>query len=73
MIMANQNVKLEVARWIADMLNCGVIPEYLKEGRLVLLSKDKGNSLPEINELRSITINSQILKIVEKTLINRLR
>ncbi|KEJ82405.1 hypothetical protein OXYTRIMIC_628 [Oxytricha trifallax] len=43
---------------ITNWLNTGQIPQYLKEGRLILLSKTVGDHNPEVNNTRPIVVNS---------------
>ncbi|KEJ82849.1 hypothetical protein OXYTRIMIC_389 [Oxytricha trifallax] len=58
---------------IASWLNAGQIPQYLKEGRLILLSKTAGDRYPEVNNARPIEVNSNLGKIIEKVILYKLQ
>ena len=52
------------------MLNEHVeIPEYLNEGRLVPLSKNKGIDQALLKDIRPIIVRSHLAKIAEKALL----
>jgi len=53
-------------------MNSGSLPHYLTFGRLVPLSKKKGEEVVEANDIRPIVVRSHISKIVEKALHARL-
>jgi hypothetical protein len=42
------------------------IPDYLKEGRLVPLSKNKGKDMATLKDIRPIIVRSHLAKILEK-------
>ena len=42
------------------------IPNYLKEGRLVPLSKNKGKDMACLKDIRPIIVRSHLAKILEK-------
>ena len=48
--------------------NPRTIPEYLKEGRLIPLSKNKGKDVAELKDIRPIVVRSHLAKIMEKAL-----
>ena len=55
------------------MLNEEVdIPEYLNEGRLVPLSKNKGSDQALLKDIRPIIVRSHLAKIVEKALLAKM-
>jgi len=58
-------IRKHVACFFEKMLKTGKIPQYLKYGRLCLLSKEKGNSFPCIENTRPIIILSCIYKLLE--------
>ena len=53
------------------MLNEDNIPNYLKSSRLILLSKSSKSSA-ELNDIRPIAVLSQIMKVLEKAIKNKL-
>ena len=58
-----------ITRQLLAMLNEEVdIPEYLNEGRLVPLSKNKGSDQALLKDIRPIIVRSHLAKIVEKAL-----
>jgi hypothetical protein len=67
----NHDLKQDVAQQIKEMLNSGNIPDYLLEGRLVLLSKDK-TGIASPSETRPINILSHIRRILEKALLSKI-
>ena len=48
------------------MLNFGDLPEYLKEARVVALSKVRGSSVVEAEDVRFIAMRSHLSKVIEK-------
>lgn len=48
------------------------IPKYLSEGRLVLLSKND-SSFPKVNDTRPIVVEQFITKLMEKTVLTKLK
>ena len=42
------------------------IPNYLKEGRLVPLSKNNGKDMATLKDIRAIIVRSHLAKILEK-------
>jgi uncharacterized Fe-S cluster-containing radical SAM superfamily protein len=48
------------------------IPEYLNEGRLVPLSKNKGNDQALLKDIRPIIVRSHLAKIIEKALLAKM-
>ena len=55
------------------MLNIGIFPEYLIQGRLVPLSKLKTNDIVCLDDIRPIVIKSHITKICEKAILFKIR
>ena len=53
------------------MLNSINLPEYLSDGRLILLSKSD-QEYPEVDQTRPLVVTSHLLKIVEKTILDKL-
>lgn len=41
-VLTDDRVREGVGKWLVDSLNRGIVPQYLSEGRLVLLSKKNG-------------------------------
>ena len=54
-------------------MNQGTIPEYLGIGRIVALSKDKNSENVEVTNIRPVVIKSHIFKIMEKTILNKIK
>ena len=54
------------------MLNTGIFPEYLRQGRLVPFSKLKTNDRVCLDDIRPIVVKSHITKICEKRFFSRL-
>ena len=44
------------------------VPQYLFEGRLVPLSKNKGKDQAELKDIRPIVVRSNVAKILEKAI-----
>ena len=42
------------------------IPNYLTEGRLIPLSKNKGKDMASLKDIRPIVVRSHLAKILEK-------
>jgi hypothetical protein len=57
---------------IAHALNHGDIPDHLKVGRMIALSKRKGSSITSKKEVRHIAVQSHLTKIVEKTVLDKI-
>ncbi len=57
---------------VACALNRGHIPDHLKIGRMIALSKRKGSSIASSKEVRHIAILSHITKIVEKAVLDKI-
>ena len=58
---------------IAKFLNKpDTIPDYLSQGRLVLLSKTE-SSFPKINDTRPLVVETIITKIMEKAIMSKLK
>ena len=56
---------------LVRMLNEDNIPSYLKNSRLVLLSKTNKSSV-EMSDIRPIAVLSQLTKILEKAIKNKI-
>ena len=58
---------------VRDMLNQPWrIPAYLREGRLVPLSKNKGSDVAELKDIRPIVVRSHLAKVMEKALLAKI-
>ena len=57
---------------IAAALNRGDIPDHLKVGRMVALSKRKGSSIASSKEVRHIAILSHLSKVIEKAVLDKI-
>ena len=55
------------------MLNTGIFPEYLRQGRLVPFSKLKTNDRVCLDDIRPIVVKSHITKICEKAILFKIR
>jgi len=51
--------------YFKEILSNGKVAAYLKFGRICLLSKEKGNSFPQIENTRPIVILSSLYKLIE--------
>ncbi|KEJ82384.1 hypothetical protein OXYTRIMIC_127 [Oxytricha trifallax] len=60
-----KTINAKIQEWISK----GKFPEYIKEGRLILLSKNQGELYPEIGNSRPIVVNSHLSKIIEKVIV----
>jgi hypothetical protein len=49
------------------MLNTGYIPDYLRSGKLCLLSKTPKNQV-SMDNIRLLTIQSHLVKVLEKAI-----
>ncbi|KEJ82925.1 hypothetical protein OXYTRIMIC_810 [Oxytricha trifallax] len=73
MLAKSENLKRTVVQTIVKWINQGTFPQYIKEGRLVLLSKNQGELYPEVNNTRPIVVNSHLSKIIEKVIVNKIQ
>ena len=48
------------------------MPDHLKIGRMVALSKRKGSSIASCKEVRHIAILSHLSKIIEKAILDKI-
>ena len=55
------------------MLNTGIFPEYLRQGRLVPFSKLKTNDRVCLDDIRPIVVKSHITKICENSIHFKIR
>ena len=66
-------VRAKVAQWITDGLNSESLPDYLRDGRMVPLSKRKDIDVVSLDDIRPIVIKSHIAKICEKALLAKIK
>ena len=50
-----------------NMLNSGYIPDYLKNGKLSLLSKTQTTQV-SLKDIRPLTIQSHLVKVLERAI-----
>ena len=48
------------------------IPDYLREGRLIPLSKNKGKDIASLKDIRPIVLRSHLAKILEKATVAKI-
>ena len=72
-LLQNEDLLKKVAAELVLMLNFGTIPEYLKEARVVALSKVRGTSEVEADDIRFIAMRSHLSKVIEKAILAKLR
>ena len=66
---ASHRLTQEITAQILGLLNDPTsIPEYLYEGRLVPLSKNKGKDEAELKDIKPIVVRSHVAKILEKAI-----
>ncbi|KEJ82495.1 hypothetical protein OXYTRIMIC_092 [Oxytricha trifallax] len=58
----SESMRKIISDKIVECLNTGSIPQYLKKGRLILLSKIQGDQCPDISNTRPIVVNSHLKK-----------
>lgn len=63
----NKEIRRRVCEEVALYLNAGRFPEYLKEGRLIPLSKRKGYDSVETDDIRPLVVESHLKKLIKKT------
>jgi uncharacterized Fe-S cluster-containing radical SAM superfamily protein len=63
----------KVADELLEMLNTATFPNYFNVGRLVPLSKKKGESVVEIDDIRPIVVKSHLTKICEKVILTKIK
>ena len=71
-LLKNPKIRANVKEFVARSINHSSFPEYLKEGRLVLFTKN-GKDEAAVEETRPIVITSHLTKLIEKTLLVRLK
>ena len=71
--MMDQHLRHRVTTEIAQLMSQGTLPKYLREGRLVPLSKVKDSNNVKLGDIRPIVVRSHLSKVVEKTLLNRIK
>ena len=57
----------------AQLMTQGTLPSYLREGRFVPLSKVKESNNVKLGDIRPIVVRSHLSKVVEKTLLQRIK
>lgn len=67
-VLSDATVRALVAKFLCDALNSGTIPQHIKDGRLVLLTKNTRQTVVPIEETRPIVINSHLYKVCEKAI-----
>ena len=61
----------KILKELTEIMNSQDIPSYFKRGRLVPMSKKSGQDTVNLDDIRPIIVRSHLVKIIEKTLINR--
>jgi len=69
----NIDLRRKILMQLRDSMNLDTLPTYLTKGRLVPLSKRKCHEVVKLDEIRPIVVRSHLCKIVEKTILNRLK
>ena len=69
----NSQLRMRVTHEIAQLMTQGTLPSYLREGRLVPLSKVKESNNVKLGDIRPIIVRSHLSKVVEKTLLQRIK
>ena len=69
----DQYLRDRVTTEIAQLMSQGTLPKYLREGRLVPLSKVKESNNVKLGDIRPIVVRSHLSKVVEKTLLHRIK
>ena len=64
----NEEARDKVLREIAGMLNSATLKDYFCDGRLVPLSKVKGEDYVDPGEIRPIMVRSHLSKTAEKAI-----
>ena len=54
-------------------MNYNTIPPYLRKGRLVPLSKQKGTGVVTIGDIRLFVVLSHISKVMEKAILAKIQ
>ena len=63
----NSPLMIKIEKWFKEWIIKGEIPDYLTQGRLILISKDNTKN-PVINDTRPVTILPAITKFFETTI-----
>lgn len=71
-LQRSQELREKVCADIAHALNSGLIPDHLKVGRMIALSKRKGSSIAGSKEVRLIAVQSHLTKVLEKTVLDKI-
>lgn len=71
-VFKHGNVRRDGSSFIINILNKGQFPDYLRKGRLVLLSKQYNGYIVPVEETRPIVINSNFNKVNEKAIKHKL-
>lgn len=56
-----------IQKQLMNMLNSGYIPDYLKNGKLSLLSKTQTTQV-SLKDIRPLTIQSHLVKVLERAI-----
>ena len=70
-VLANDDVKANCIQFLHTCLNKGGIKQYLKESRLILLSKTDSNEVT-CDNIRPIQVTSHLTKVIEQAIKNKL-
>ena len=69
----NDQLRMRVTHEIAQLMTQGTLPSYLREGRLVPLSKVKESNNVKLGDIRPIVVRYHLSKVIEKTLFQRIK
>ena len=69
----NQQLRCRVTTEIAQLMYKGTLPKYLREGRLVPLSRVKESNNVKLGDIRPIVVKSHLSNVVQKTLLQRIK
>jgi hypothetical protein len=71
-LLKDDTIRAKLILAIKSWVRTGDFPKYLSEGRLILLSKDN-NEVAEVSNTRPIVVLSHIAKVIEKSLVGKLK
>ena len=69
----NDQLRQRIVNELSHMMSQCRLPEYMRQGRLVPLSKAKESNNVKVEDIRPIVVRSHLSKIVEKALLERIR
>ena len=69
----NEQLRQRIVNELSHMMSQCRLPEYMRQGRLVPLSKVKESNNVKVEDIRPIVVRSHLSKIVEKALLERIR